>query len=291
MKLWERLSENIFRLAALPYLHTFEFCSPERILSQSMKLLDPVAVNGLKKYVKENQTPSGGFSDRAGKADLYYTLFGLFVAEALEIKEIPPSVRSYVESSDMNSNLTGVHLQCAAILSAKLSRDQKYLRSFRDRVQDHFARLDKQHAYSAFLNLLTFYYLKDYKSLYKIKTQLREFASHSELPVTVISALLVLQRSFNRPADDLIKDVFSFYTGKGSFRATHFASLPDLLSTAVALYALRFAGADLRRIKPDCLEFVDSLHTEGGFGGNIIDNEPDIEYTFYGLLALGSLAG
>jgi hypothetical protein len=43
-------------------------------------------------------------------------------------------------------------------------------------------------------------------------------------------------------------------------------------------------------IKPDCLDFIDSMFKNGGFGGNVLDQDPDIEYTFYGLIALGSLA-
>ncbi len=82
----------------------------------------------------------------------------------------------------------------------------------------------------------------------------------------------------------------SYYSYTGGFKATEAVPVPDLLSTAVALYALDFVGYDLRRIKPECLTFTDSLFTEGGFGSNYLDPEPDIEYTFYGMLALGSLA-
>jgi hypothetical protein len=100
----------------------------------------------------------------------------------------------------------------------------------------------------------------------------------------------VLERSFNNPGKKLINDLLSFYDGHGGFKATQGAPLPDLLSTAVALFALSFADEDLRNIKPDCLDFVDSLYSDGGFGGNVIDQDPDIEYSFYGLLALGALA-
>jgi len=81
----------------------------------------------------------------------------------------------------------------------------------------------------------------------------------------------------------------SFYRGKGGFAALHQTPTEDLLSTAVALYALHFTDSDTRLIKPDCLGYVDSLFRDGGFRSTESDVEIDIEYTFYGLLALGSL--
>jgi len=76
----------------------------------------------------------------------------------------------------------------------------------------------------------------------------------------------------------------------GSFAAVKNAPVGDLLSTGVALYALKVAGADIRKIAPDCLEYIDSLYSDGGFCATILDPDPDVEYTFYGLLALGALA-
>jgi len=65
--------------------------------------------------------------------------------------------------------------------------------------------------------------------------------------------------------------------------------MSDLLSTAVALYALRLASVELGDLREACLDFVDSLWSPGGFHGCVADRTPDCEYTFYGLLALGSL--
>jgi hypothetical protein len=110
----------------------------------------------------------------------------------------------------------------------------------------------------------------------------------TRFPATVIAAYIVLQSSFRKTTDVLKKTLLTFYS-EGGFLATHSAPFPDLLSTAVSLYALNYAGYDLRRIKPDCLNFVDSLFTGQGFAGNMIDHDADLEYTFYGLLSLGAL--
>jgi hypothetical protein len=67
--------------------------------------------------------------------------------------------------------------------------------------------------------------------------------------------------------------------------------MPDLLSTAVALHALDGMQVDLTPFKEPCLDFIDSLWSnEGGFHGYWADDVLDIEYTYYGLLALGHLA-
>ena len=45
------------------------------------------------------------------------------------------------------------------------------------------------------------------------------------------------------------------------------------------------------RSKESLLDFVDTLWSaEGGFHGNWTDDDLDLEYTYYGLLALGHLA-
>jgi hypothetical protein len=77
---------------------------------------------------------------------------------------------------------------------------------------------------------------------------------------------------------------------EGGFFATPMAPIPDLLSTATALHALSGMHVDLAPIREPCLDFVDSLWTnQGTFYGSWMDDEPDCEYTYYGLLALGHL--
>lgn len=291
MKLWERLSGNIFKLLALPYQKEIKEKSLEKVLKRSLNVLDIQVVGSLRDYVKKSQASNGGFIDKAGKADLYYTLFGLFLADALDMKEMLPSISGYVEDKIQQNNLTGVHLHCAAILSARLGRYDLIKRFLWNRIQDNLKEQSgKQPSYNAFLNLLTCYYLKDYKCLYFIRKQINHFESKVLLPCSVLSALLVLQKSFKKPVNNLKEEIVTYRLGNGGFKATKAAPVPDLLSTAVALYALRFADFELNAIKPACFDFIDSLYTDGGFGSNILDPDPDIEYTFYGLLALGALA-
>lgn len=76
----------------------------------------------------------------------------------------------------------------------------------------------------------------------------------------------------------------------GGFLANPKAPLPDLLSTATALYALRRVDYDLSVLKELHQDFITSLWSDdGGFTGHALDRTSDCEYTFYALLALGSL--
>ena len=77
----------------------------------------------------------------------------------------------------------------------------------------------------------------------------------------------------------------------GGFFATAGAPMPDLLSTATTLFALALLAAPLEGIRGQCRSFVESLwDASGGFRGYPADAIADCEYTFYALLALGSLA-
>ena len=291
MKLWEKLSANTYRLMAMPYLKAFVAKSPETLLKRSVQLLDAETIEEIRIYITGAQTTSGGFKDKAGKPDLYYTLFGHYLADALNLPMLDPGLRSYLETEIRQHNPEGVYLHCAAILYAKLGEDPALSGQLREKVKQNLsAQVEKLPVYAAFLNLLTCYYLQDFRGLYRIRKQLRTLHQSMSLPCSVQAALLVLQRSFNHPVDGLVTDVLSFYDGRGGFKANRSAVVADMLSTSVALYALHFANADLRTIKPDCLAFIDRLYDDGGFAANALDTDTDIEYTFYGLLALGALA-
>ncbi len=88
------------------------------------------------------------------------------------------------------------------------------------------------------------------------------------------------------PDPDLLIWLHERQDESGGFRATDQAPIPDLLSTAVALFTLRLLGAEFK----DASDFIRAHWLDnGGFAPTIFDNYSDVEYVFYGLLALGSL--
>ena len=71
----------------------------------------------------------------------------------------------------------------------------------------------------------------------------------------------------------------------GGFRASEVAPVPDLLSTAVALFTLRLIGEHLQSAS----RFIEAHWLNiGSFAPTLLDEYSDVEYLFYGLLALGS---
>ena len=71
----------------------------------------------------------------------------------------------------------------------------------------------------------------------------------------------------------------------GGFYASEQAPIPDLLSTAIGLFTLRLIGKEVK----DATPFIEAHWLDnGGFAPTIYDEYSDVEYVFYGLLALGS---
>lgn len=86
--------------------------------------------------------------------------------------------------------------------------------------------------------------------------------------------------------DDDVWLLVDMQEDNGGFRANAVAPIPDLLSTAVGLFTMRIIG----RTPIDASDFLNAHWLdEGGFAPTIFDDYSDVEYVFYGLLALGAL--
>ena len=290
MKFWERYSNSIFKLLAQRRMRRLRPKLIEAVLAKSVFLLDAEMLDQIQTFIADQQAEQGGFADRAGKCDLYYTLFGFYLAEALQVKINHEQLAGYVRKSAEAPALAGVHLFCAAILYARLIGPDEVSESLRKKI---VAELGNQKAaqpdYAGFMGILALYYLGDFVSINRIIPRYRHDTQPADQPCPVIAARLVLQSFSNKASHEASKNVMAFYRENDGFAALHHAPAADLLSTAVALFALHFIDADIRIIKPACLSFVDKLYQHGGFVATHDDTQPDIEYTFYGMLALGSM--
>ena len=86
---------------------------------------------------------------------------------------------------------------------------------------------------------------------------------------------------------DLTEPLLAMQDETGGFRAHAGAPFPDLLSTSVAVFALH-----LHHIAPryDVKPFIEAhWQDDGCFAASLLDGFGDVEYEFYGLLALGSI--
>jgi prenyltransferase beta subunit len=259
-------------------------------------------------------TPDGGFQDRAGDSDLYYTVFGLEGLAALE-HETPATTPAFLARLGTGDDLDFVHLTCLARAWATASRSgapQEISRVLLNRIEAFrssdggysvAARAEFGTPYGAFLALGAIEDLRNeppeperlLASVMRRRAADGGFANHEAAaagatPAT--AAAVMVMRHLDREPDPAVADwLFARFHHDGGFFAAPGAPLPDLLSTATALHALVALHADISRIKEPCLDFVDSLWTnEGGFCGSWLDQTLDCEYTYYGLLALGHLS-
>lgn len=111
--------------------------------------------------------------------------------------------------------------------------------------------------------------------------------SHTKPQTTnAVCCVLAMQyQTGEQPDSALVEWLQQRQDQTGGFYASEAAPIPDMLSTAVALFTLRLLGAE----RMDATPFVQAHWLEGGgFAPTLLDNYSDVEYMFYGLLALGA---
>ena len=292
MKFWEKYSRIIFKLLAQPKLKIVYPKLLEQVLAKAPQMLDDEMIFEIRSFILNQQTVQGGFADRGGKCDLYYTLFGFYIAEAFSVTEAMEPLKNYVKALVVSNDLSGVYRYCGAILYARLVGLDETAEKLREQIVLDFEHtLSKQPVYSGFLGILALYYLNDFQNIQRIISRYSQSINSGEnYPCPVRAANAVILKMTGKSSLDEKNILKSFYRKSGGFAALHHAPAEDLLSTGVALYALHFIDADIRLIKPECLNFIDNLYDQGGFRSTFADSMTDVEYTFYGLLALGSLS-
>jgi hypothetical protein len=147
-------------------------------------------------------------------------------------------------------------------------------------------------SYRSFVLFLTFDTVLPFRRILKIgaKRMLAQTTIDGNSPCSEVAARVFLKKMMNQDGlteQELLK---SFACETGGFKAFAHLNNADMLSTAVALFALNYAGSDLRLLKPGCLDFIQQNYAEGAFLSGDGDPTADVEYTFFGLLALGVLA-
>ena len=106
------------------------------------------------------------------------------------------------------------------------------------------------------------------------------------LTSTAACCILAMQHQTGEALDtSLISWLKERQDETGGFRASEVSPVPDLLSTAVALFTLRLIGEHPQSAS----RFIEAHWLDmGSFAPTILDEYSDVEYLFYGLLALGS---
>lgn len=265
-------------------------------------------------FLRGHINPDGGFRNRAGASDLYYTVFGLDALIALQ-ESVPadrtaPFLLQFTDGRDLDF----VHLACLARGWAALGRElpAATVESVLERVE-RFRSADQGYAttpgstvgsaYAAFLALGAYQDLGReipdpggvLRSLDGLRATDGSYGNHPGLAsglTTTTAAAVTVRRQLGAPPERAAGLwLLDRCHASGGFFAAPSAPVPDLLSTATALHALTSLHVPLGGIQDACLDFIDSLWTNrGGFFGTWADDEADCEYTYYALLALGHLS-
>ena len=263
-------------------------------------------------FIRSRLNPDGGFQDRGGQSDLYYTVFGIEVLQALNAEVPQEHILDYLQRFIGDDSLDLVHLACLVRCLVDISEPDagirdimiKRLEKFRcgDGGFSNCAGAKQGSVYSCFFALGIFQDLSTeidnsngiIDCVRSLRTSDGAYANEPTVkagstPAT--AAAVTLLYYINEPAGDLSVDwLLSRAYAAGGFAVVEKAP-PDLLSTATALHALSLTGVSIEGIKGQCLDFVDSLwDSKGGFCGHWADRTIDCEYTYYGLLALGHLS-
>jgi hypothetical protein len=266
-------------------------------------------------FLRSQQNPDGGFRDRAGRSDLYYTVFGLDGLLALRT-DLPAGIaRDYLRGFGDGDGLDFVHLGCLARCWAALPpamRAEAPADQLLARVEAHRSG-DGGYApvpgspdgtlYACFVAAGAYQDLgrpmaeplRMLGTINRLEAADGGYANQRDMPLGLTpstAAAVTLLRHLDRPVPPALGDwLLARCRPEGGFYATPVAPLPDLLSTATALHALACMQVPLDTIREPCLDFLDTLWTnKGAFHGTWADDALDCEYTYYALLSLGHLS-
>lgn len=292
-------------------------------LQRGKEQLGKEALDRIVGFVESQRTEEDSFMDKSGKADLYYTLFGWILSYILGIRLEQKKMTSYLSQQD-NGKLDLIHyaayMRCRMIgqlmkggkagllLRSLFSTDIKALDEF-----DDLPHNDMQSPYTQFVWLSL---LEDTGSLFKIqdsrfkikesgRTDKDEILGSLEsyhakgggfmntrdgLTATTnatVAALAVKGQLTGYKENEDLFFLRDLQEVSGGFGAAEASPVPDLLSTATSLFMLSCYG---RQPKYPVRDFIEAHWLDsGGFSATLLDDKSDVEYTFYGLLALGTM--
>lgn len=265
-------------------------------------------------YVQSQVNPDGGCAGRDTRSDLYYTTFALDCL--LACGQTPwPALTDYLAPFGAGERLDFMHTICLArcrtrmpehpFSPAQQSAWLNHIEQYRSRDGGYHTRPGSETgsitaAFLALTCLADFQHQPDdpqriADSIETLRTHDGAYANERGMQsgTTLATAgALILHTQLARPAPTGLEAwLLARQHPAGGFLSSPDAPVPDLLSTATALYALKITGFDLAKLRSATLDFADGLwHESGGYCGYWTDHLPDCEYTYYGLLAMGCVA-
>lgn len=280
-----------------------------KTLQKGKKNLSPEALCRIENFVLSQRMEDDSFMNKSGMSDIYYTLFGWMLSYVLGIRLNPEKMATYLAAQDMEQ-MDLIHyaacMRCRQICNLmKGGKTRFLLHSFSSvdiKQLDQFADVphnDPQSPYSQYiwLSLLedTGHTMKDKEAVlqslsrYQMSGGGYSNLSNSDVASTnaTVAALAVIGELDHYRMNAGVSYLHQLQEESGGFCAVHGSPLPDLLSTATSLFMLNCYG---RTPAYSSGSFIEAHWLDtGGFSATILEESSDVEYTFYGLLALGTV--
>ena len=281
-------------------------------VSKGFSSLDEKLQQKFREYVISQMSTRGGFVNRDSSEDLYYTVFGLQLLKVcggeIPYDRISGFLQSYYDKIDEFDLLEASSLgRCVSMLPMEYQFDAVKGR-IAERIMTFTASdgsfameqgSEKGNIYANFIAVgaiqdmgVTISNPRAIVSLLET-LQLEEggYVNDEAMPVGLVpstsAAIVLLLLLVGSVPEQAYSWLLSCYCSDGGFSAAPNGG-PDLLSTAVALFALQCGEKDIKDIAYDCGRFADAMLSEdGGYYGSTDDKNTDCEYSYYGLLAKG----
>lgn len=299
-----RVSMGMKPMRAVPSLR--------EVIARGGKCLAAEGNEAIVAFVRAHRCADGGFSGKSASSDLYYTVFGAATLDALGHRRLLLRLPRYVASFGGGASLDFIHRACLLQLLGGLAMHKRAgrllpsIEEYRSRDGGYSHTQPDAVAGSAYAAHLALEAYAAAGRLPPCPQRIRDAldtlrtpdggyantaaATHGQTNATAAACVARMRLGLapeTAPRSFLLKQ---FDPESGGFLAYPSARVPDLLSTASALYALYAMGDPLEALAPRCRAFVESLWNDtGGFHGAWGDPLPDCEYTAYALLALGAL--
>jgi geranylgeranyl pyrophosphate synthase len=276
-------------------------------LSRAKKKLTKEALRQLSDYVLSQQLPDGTFAGKNGRTDLYYTTFGWLLSAALDLPMNTKKARSFltgIYADELDLVHYSAYFRCTKMLEMRERGSLRLLFSMKTHKIRPLADFcegaphnDLQSPYARFVWLSL---LEDSGNKVRNKREMLEnlkpyhiesggytnILQRKEPSTNATAAALAIRGQLHgyTTSRDL-HYLASLQDMSGGFRAFPQSPVPDLLSSSTALFVLGCYGKSPFYPARDFIEahWLDS----GGFAPTLLDEESDVEYTFYGLMALG----
>ena len=262
------------------------------LVQKGFSALDAESREEVKKFVQLCQHETGGFTNRTGSPDLYYSLFGVWLALALELNETLENQKRFIAGNAGEEkglvDSFALWLIRLVVFKHEFTKPSVFkllnLTFFEGNKTSFFYRL--------FLFLLTFdaFYRNNTVHFFS-RPALLFFSPSPDAPCSIMAATIVARHTAGLNTKKETERLLGYFEENKGFKVFEETEEADLLSTAVSLFALKTAVADLRLVKPACLKLIQQNYSNGAFLAGSGDEMHDLEYTFYGLLALGIIVG